>query len=531
MLTPNFGSSEYLDATTFNFLSAAVTTSLQQIAATSMTPGLVMPEGLRFQTTGLQIAVTCPITFGIVFSNGTLAQAVGSVPGSTNGNYTVNFAPLVPTIGSTTAYLLCQVSQVGQTPVTVTGPPPGHPDWNPQFSPYTLYTVTQDSLAMTASLAPPDNLTTFSLGTLTLSVGMTVLPTLDQRLLYRAGSISARPVEQRSGNWNFGTDSQGVIQNITGASIFTLPPAFELNGMEFEFTGATQSAVTIQSQGADVIWGSGTTSVTSLTLPQGSSAKFVAQNASWYIMSSSPNLGGGGGSIGPTGPINYVINLNNPPSTYINMALNDTLYISFSNVTQVPTFVNTLGGTFRVIICLSGVSSVNNDLFWLANNQFYPGNSPISSTGSFTTWCAENSDAPNPWDTNFTPQGAPAFLSSVAQTFVSTQYGDNGVGGNLGWFAMDAFGDGARPDGDNINDLGPCMWDVLLCTSTPCKMVKFNGGVAGGCGIGFSRWFDTTTPWSLLGTFGIGADLSAVNPSSITGFAYVQCIGQSISVG
>lgn len=174
---PQFGADQYIDQDSMNAAFAAVSGSMQLPIKSFRYPGLVGASSASFTISGLFVNSSLPAPFGVAFATGVLAQAHGTTNGADTQSYSTSFSSLVPASGAAvTAYLVASYQQIQQTPVAVVGPPQGHPDYNPNFVPYTLYQNLVDSLALSATTGVPDNATSFELCRFTLTSGMALLP-------------------------------------------------------------------------------------------------------------------------------------------------------------------------------------------------------------------------------------------------------------------------------------------------------------------------------------------------------------------
>jgi len=191
MKTPQIASQQFLSNTAFNDNFALIKESVQEQNEGNMSvAGLISPNAVLFQFNGnLIVTVNAPLPFRVVFGNGIMAKALGTTDGQTTTVYDVNFASLVPGSGSVTVYLVCQTQTIQQSPVTVIGPPPGHPDYDPSFVPVVAYTEVDDTLNLFATTTAPDNETTFELGRVTLSAGQTSIASIDTSHWVYASSV------------------------------------------------------------------------------------------------------------------------------------------------------------------------------------------------------------------------------------------------------------------------------------------------------------------------------------------------------
>lgn len=200
MQAPQFTNGLFIDDTLLNGMASVFTQSFKDVGDGLFSEGLISPASLAFSYSNLVVDVTAPLPFRVLFGDGVLAAGYGNTDGTTSDAYSVNFAPLVPSSGSVTAYLVATATQIQQTPLTVIGPPKGHPDYNPANAPFQFYSVVQDTLTLSATTTAPDNSTMFEIGRTTLSAGQTSITSLDT-----TNQVQARPlqiVESHNGNPN-----------------------------------------------------------------------------------------------------------------------------------------------------------------------------------------------------------------------------------------------------------------------------------------------------------------------------------------
>jgi hypothetical protein len=195
MQKPQYSDNEFLSQSQFNATANLVENSLTDIGTALHTPGLVAASNLSFTYSGLNITVTAPLPFRALFSDGTLASANGTTDGSTIDNATVDFSALVPASGSITAYLVATKSTVQQNAFQVIGPPPGHPDYNPNFAPYTAYSEVQDTLVFTATATAPNNTDTLFIASTVLTAGQTAITASSVTGQQRAGAVLSQDGE------------------------------------------------------------------------------------------------------------------------------------------------------------------------------------------------------------------------------------------------------------------------------------------------------------------------------------------------
>jgi hypothetical protein len=192
MQKPQFSDSEFMNAAVFNTAATTVESSLDDIGAYLHTPGVINASALTMTPTSLVVSVVCGSTFGVLFSSGEICHGHGNTDGALNSTYSLNFASLVPGSGSVTAYVVASYASIQQNPYQVIGPPPGHPDYDPTFNPYTAYATILNSLSIVATTTAPNGTTTIELGRVTLSSGQTSIPSVSTANQTRAGAVLSR---------------------------------------------------------------------------------------------------------------------------------------------------------------------------------------------------------------------------------------------------------------------------------------------------------------------------------------------------
>lgn len=310
MFSANVGSGQYVDQSVFNNIASLSQNSLSEALMGLFSPGLINPNTLTISFSGLVGTITFPSGTNVLFSNGHLATPIGVANGVSSGTYTVNFT--APLTGSQTYYLLASEQTIGINPISIVGPPPGHPDFDPTFSPYISYIENVVSVALSISTTPPNNTTTFEILRTTISSGQTsisVWETIYQRL---AGV---------SGTWL-------NTQTFSSAGSFTYTPTL----------GTTKAKVTVIGGGGG---GGGCNSTTSSGSMSGS--------------------GGGSGAracakIAITGPVSIVVGAGGTPpadATASSFGTFITCPGGQSGYYAVPT--SSAGGSGGALATISGV--------------------------------------------------------------------------------------------------------------------------------------------------------------------------------
>lgn len=280
MQFPNFNSDQFIDANSENTGFALAATSLATLAAGGFQPGLLFQAStMTLGITGLAVTVNLPSPFGVLFGTGILSQAHGTVTGSDTQAYAVNFSGAVPGSGSTTAYVVASYQQIQQSPIAIIGPPPGHPDYNPNFVPYTGYTQNVDSLAVNVNTTGADNVTTFELFRTTLAAGATGISATVQYTQPIAPVLNIAPVAIV----NPGGSLTGGKHNVIAVSgSYNLPNALPNDGLCLVATNTAVGNVTLNTGGGPV--GGLPFSTTVLTLGSSGTVMLLAEYGTWQII-------------------------------------------------------------------------------------------------------------------------------------------------------------------------------------------------------------------------------------------------------
>ena len=290
MQNPLFTTNEYISADVMNTAMSGIASGFVNVFKSLAKPGLVYPSSITFATTGLTSIIRLPQPFGIVFGNGVFAHAHGTQTGTDTQNYSVSFSGVVPVSGSTTAYLLASQTTIQQNQYQVVGPPPGHPDYNPDFVAFTAYSATVDSIALTPSYTGPDNTTTFEVARYTMTAGASSVPAPNTNYQFRATAITAFETVACSGNFTVPVTGFGSVYNAVSGLTWTLPPASGANNLWYGFLNSVSSGVSIQVQGSDLMYGTVANPASGYTvtaLPQGCYTELAAVSGNWQVVASS----------------------------------------------------------------------------------------------------------------------------------------------------------------------------------------------------------------------------------------------------
>jgi hypothetical protein len=273
MKFPAFVDPQFMDATGLGGLNAAFGTVSGSIASLGSgmwaVPGLVAPEVMTLNWSGLVATVTLPPPWGIVSSGGVVVRAHGAVTGIDTQSYSVDFTSVVPGAGSITAYLAATITSIQQNAIPIPGPPQGHPSYNPNFIPTTSYTQTVFSVALAAVTGGIDNINTFELSRVTLVPSQTVITSGSAVGWQRAGQYRAvPPLSLASGGILTLSQAHEVLTPSVPGLTHTLPLASTGGGLIYTLVNPTTGAWTIATSGANLITGlNAVTGVTTLTVP------------------------------------------------------------------------------------------------------------------------------------------------------------------------------------------------------------------------------------------------------------------------
>ncbi len=217
---------EYVSAALLNQFSQAVSGNLNSLGVAAFGPGLLRPDLLTLASSGLSVTATMPAPFAAVFGSGTLCFANGQVAGQVSDAATVSFSGLVPVSGApVTAYLVATSGSVLEGPYQVTGPQPGHPDYNPSFAAYSAYNQSWDTLVVLPTLTPPDGVNYLLLASTTLSSGQVSLGALVTSAQTLATPLPNQNSVQVTGSKALGPTDAGKLQVLVDPGYLTLPSA------------------------------------------------------------------------------------------------------------------------------------------------------------------------------------------------------------------------------------------------------------------------------------------------------------------
>jgi hypothetical protein len=299
MENPNFASKEYLNDGALNAAAAAIADNITALAgALSNAAGLIRADRLGFTFASLTVTIAAGPPFGVFFPQSDyelgaiFAQAHGTLTGQDSQSYALDFTSLVPGSGSVTAYAIASYAQIAQSPYQVIGPPPGHPDYDPDFVPFTAYALSTDSLVIVPTLTAANNTTTFELFRVTLTAGQTAITFVDISHPYLVTALKDQNFVAVSVNTTLVATDTGVAQKDVVGVTFTLPPASECSGLSFPIYSRASNGTTVQTQTdpltsqPNVIFGGPTSpgiGVQSIAFQNGQAGEFYSDGVAFQV--------------------------------------------------------------------------------------------------------------------------------------------------------------------------------------------------------------------------------------------------------
>lgn len=293
---PVFTDPQFVDASGVGGLNAAVGTVSGSIGSVGLgvwaTPGLLAPESMTYAGSGLTANVTLPPPFGIVTSGGVVVRAHGVLTNADTQAYAVSFSGLVPGAGSITAYLAATINQIQQNPFLITGPPPGHPNYNPNFVPITAYANQVYSLTLAAVSGGIDNVTTFEVFRTTLTAGQSSLGVISTAYQKRAATALAKAPLTVSGGTLTVPNVYSALSPATSGLTSTLPPASGATGLVASFTNGQPGTYTIAASDPVGILGylQSASGVVNIPMPTGATVELYSTGTAWYLKNITPAI-------------------------------------------------------------------------------------------------------------------------------------------------------------------------------------------------------------------------------------------------
>lgn len=288
MLTPNFTDPQFVDAAGQGGLNTAfgsVSGSMAGLASGLFTaPGLIAPESMALSYTGFTGTVTLSPPWALITSGGVHVSAHGAQTGQDTQTYSFDFTSLVPGTGSVSGWLACSGITIQQGVVSIPGPPPGHPSWNPNFVPTIGYSTNVYSVAVFPTTTQPDNRTTFGLFSTTLTAGGGGLANISNAAQPRAGLLTANQLIGVSAGTLTPAQAQFILIPNSNGQTNTLPYATNAKWLTFRFLNNLNSTWTVAAQSTDGIAGLNDTGfAASVTLNPYDFVDMYAAGGNWYI--------------------------------------------------------------------------------------------------------------------------------------------------------------------------------------------------------------------------------------------------------
>lgn len=296
MQTPQFSDFLFTSASLLNGASGQVANSVEDITGSLFSPGIANAASISIVPSALNINVTFTGKARIIFGSGVMAGGYGLINGAINGAYVVNMASLIPGSGSVTAYVVASAAQIGQQSVLITGPSPGHPDYDPNYIPYTAYLQTLDTVAVTGTLTVPDNVVYIELCRVTLTSGETTIPSVNTAFQVTASPANVNGLTVTDGSHTISNTatisvSGAVVGGSGGDATLTISDGIKVT----DGTHTINNATTLSVAGATI---GGTSPDATFTIPVGieiTDGTHTINNATTISVS-------GGAVVGGTSP-------------------------------------------------------------------------------------------------------------------------------------------------------------------------------------------------------------------------------------
>lgn len=170
---------QFINASALNAAEQTSFVNLQDTINKLFNPGLVNVERhINTNISGNKIYVYLDESIRVLFGNGVLGSPVGNLNGTVTP-YVLDMTAFVPSSGTVVAYVVAIRADGNFNNIVVSGPPPGHPAYDPTFSPFNTFATTQPLINLTATTTPPDNVNTFEICRTILSAGQTAITNID----------------------------------------------------------------------------------------------------------------------------------------------------------------------------------------------------------------------------------------------------------------------------------------------------------------------------------------------------------------
>lgn len=351
MKIPTFVANEFVDQTMLNTAFNTVSGAIAGLGNIVLAPGLYRPDAIAFTVSGLVLNSTLNNPFGIITGTGDYVTAHGIVTNTDTQAYTTSFAAVVPGSGSVTAFLIGSSTTIQQNPYQVVGPPPGHPDYNPAFIPYTAYATNVETIALQASTTPADNSATFELARFTIAAGAVTLASPNTSFWNRTGAVTTYQSVVVGANTNVPVSGTSLVFTAVSGLTFSLPAVSGANENWYGFQSSTSGTVNVQVVGSDVIYGSVSnpaSGITIMNVPQGAFVAVAAMNQAWQVVNSSQFGVTASGAAYIANAVSGFVKFSNATGT--------TPTLNFQGAAS-PLLVMAASGNVPVVIVASGVPS------------------------------------------------------------------------------------------------------------------------------------------------------------------------------
>jgi len=288
MLVPQVNPLQYGDSNTLNTAFNKLASGATDFIGKLYSPGLVRPDVLAIGATGLTLGYSAPAPFGVLFGSGRFATAHGTQTGLDTQSGTINFSSFLPSSGSITAYFVAQYGQVLQNPISVPGPPPGNPGYNPNYVATVGYTTNTDTLVFSATTGVPDNQTTFEICRFILLNGTSLLLPiyLNQQIASPFNTLQTSGTPS-SGNFYIPNNSSYNNWVLTGTVSAILPTAYAdgVPGSTYNFVNLSANPTQIQTGGETIFLGP--TGSNYLTIPALNTVSVNSASGVWNVINGS----------------------------------------------------------------------------------------------------------------------------------------------------------------------------------------------------------------------------------------------------
>lgn len=314
---------QFVDAGSLTSLATNVSSAITSLTSGIYQGGLVSPTSIGFSSSGLIATITLPPPFQIIFGNGVSSFAHGTINGQDTQSYSINFTSFVPASGTITAYVLASYIQILQNQSAIVGPPPGHPDFNPNFQAYLAYSAGVDSISLAASSGVADNLTTFEIARISLTSTSTGIAQFITAYQERAAEKYHLPNIPLVG-FNITNAAAGKLLTLPTSGLYTLPTLSSASTQTYFFTTQATSGLTlIQANvsdpfGANLIYGTTQNPIFPapvIELIPGGAVWLAAADGFWQVLNGVPYARGTMFRAMLVGDTNYYINASTGSNT------------------------------------------------------------------------------------------------------------------------------------------------------------------------------------------------------------------------